>query len=133
VRLVLRISLSSQGDSPHLTAHGFLCCGRTFGVNVLSHFWIIKTFLPAMLASGKPGHIVSCSMFYSRDGHLTPSSFHIMLQMTVASVLGLVGSARMSALTSPSFFPSFLSKDVPSLIRFMFKHHRPLISRLLFL
>lgn len=29
----------------------------TFGVNTLSHFWILKEFLPAMIKAGK-GHIV---------------------------------------------------------------------------
>lgn len=31
---------------------------RTFGVNSLSHFWILKAFLPAMLKK-KCGHIAS--------------------------------------------------------------------------
>lgn len=30
---------------------------RTFGVNVLGHFWILKAFLPHMLEE-KSGHIV---------------------------------------------------------------------------
>lgn len=31
---------------------------RTMGVNVLSHFWTIKAFLPAMISSNR-GHIVT--------------------------------------------------------------------------
>ncbi len=45
---------------------------RTYGVNVLSHFWTIQAFLPAMIAKGS-GHIV-----------------------TVSSVLGMMGCAQMS-------------------------------------
>lgn len=48
---------SFRSDFAH---HHELCSSsyRTFGVNVLSHFWTIKAFLPAMIASGKPCHIV---------------------------------------------------------------------------
>lgn len=45
---------------------------RTFGVNVLSHFWLIQAFLPGMIAAGR-GHIVS-----------------------VASLLGITGNAQLS-------------------------------------
>lgn len=44
----------------------------TFGSNTLAHFWILKAFLPGLLARGS-GHIV-----------------------TVSSVLGLIGCAQMS-------------------------------------
>jgi len=45
---------------------------QTFNTNVLSHFWLIKAFLPEMVKQ-KAGHIV-----------------------TVSSVMGLVGSAQIS-------------------------------------
>ncbi|KAL0949263.1 hypothetical protein HGRIS_009341 [Hohenbuehelia grisea] len=45
---------------------------QTFGVNTLAHFWTLKAFLPAMLEA-KTGHII-----------------------TMSSVMGLVGSARMT-------------------------------------
>ncbi|KIJ69970.1 hypothetical protein HYDPIDRAFT_142761 [Hydnomerulius pinastri MD-312] len=45
---------------------------QTFGVNTLAHFWTLKAFLPKMIENNS-GHIVS-----------------------VASVMGLVGSAQMS-------------------------------------
>lgn len=45
---------------------------QTFNTNVLSHFWTLKAFLPAMIKE-KAGHIV-----------------------TVSSVMGLVGSAQIS-------------------------------------
>lgn len=45
---------------------------KTYGVNVLSHFWTIQAFLPAMIAKGS-GHIV-----------------------TVSSVLGMMGCAQMT-------------------------------------
>jgi len=45
---------------------------QTFGVNTLAHFWTLKAFLPGMIEN-KIGHIV-----------------------TLASVMGFVGSARMS-------------------------------------
>ncbi|CDZ96201.1 Hydroxysteroid 17-beta dehydrogenase 11 [Phaffia rhodozyma] len=45
---------------------------ETVGVNYVSHFWIVKAFLPAMLKT-KRGHI-----------------------LTVASVLGLIGCARLT-------------------------------------
>ncbi|WWC68968.1 uncharacterized protein I206_102904 [Kwoniella pini CBS 10737] len=44
----------------------------TFGSNTLSHFWILKAFLPALLRRGK-GHII-----------------------TVSSVMGIVGAAQMT-------------------------------------
>ncbi|KAF9226687.1 NAD(P)-binding protein [Gyrodon lividus] len=45
---------------------------QTFGVNTLAHFWTLKAFLPAMIERNS-GHIV-----------------------TLASVMGLVGSAQMT-------------------------------------
>ncbi|KIO12580.1 hypothetical protein M404DRAFT_959019 [Pisolithus tinctorius Marx 270] len=45
---------------------------QTFGVNTMAHFWTLKAFLPKMIER-KSGHIV-----------------------TVASVMGLVGSAQMT-------------------------------------
>lgn len=45
---------------------------QTFGVNTMAHFWTIKAFLPKMIER-KSGHIV-----------------------TLASVMGLVGSAQMT-------------------------------------
>lgn len=45
---------------------------QTFNTNVLSHFWILKAFLPAMIKE-KKGHVV-----------------------TVSSVMGLVGAAQIS-------------------------------------
>ncbi|KIM68923.1 hypothetical protein SCLCIDRAFT_1209140 [Scleroderma citrinum Foug A] len=45
---------------------------QTFGVNTFAHFWILKAFLPKMIER-KHGHIV-----------------------TLASVMGLVGSAQMT-------------------------------------
>ncbi|KAI0053646.1 retinal short-chain dehydrogenase/reductase [Auriscalpium vulgare] len=45
---------------------------QTFGVNTLSHFWILKAFLPEMIKQ-KTGHII-----------------------TMASVAGLVGMAQMT-------------------------------------
>jgi short-subunit dehydrogenase len=45
---------------------------QTFGVNTLSHFWILKAFLPGMIAK-KKGHIV-----------------------TMASVMGIQGVAQMT-------------------------------------
>ncbi|OWZ26062.1 hypothetical protein C349_07099 [Cryptococcus neoformans var. grubii Br795] len=44
----------------------------TFGSNTLAHFWVLKTFLPAMLRQGR-GHIV-----------------------TMSSILGIVGAAQMT-------------------------------------
>ncbi|KAF8529110.1 retinal short-chain dehydrogenase/reductase [Hysterangium stoloniferum] len=49
---------------------------QTFGTNVLSHFWILKAFLPQMIKE-KAGHVV-----------------------TVSSVLGLVGVAQMTDYTA---------------------------------
>ena len=46
----------------------------TFGSNTLSHFWVLKAFLPAMIRKGR-GHVV-----------------------TMSSIMGLVGSAQMSEL-----------------------------------
>jgi len=40
---------------------------RTFQVNVLSHFWTIKAFLPAMLASNE-GHIVTVASMAGKMG-----------------------------------------------------------------
>jgi len=45
---------------------------QTFGTNILSHFWILKAFLPSLLKN-KRGHIV-----------------------TMSSAMGMVGAAQMS-------------------------------------
>ncbi|KAJ9122308.1 hypothetical protein QFC22_001729 [Naganishia vaughanmartiniae] len=50
---------------------------RTFGVNTISHFWILQAFLPGLIAAGK-GHIVS-----------------------VASLLGITGSAQLTPTLEP--------------------------------
>ena len=53
---------------------------RTFAVNTLAHFWTVKAFLPAMLRRGGDGHIV-----------------------TLASVAGLIGSARLTDYSASKF------------------------------
>ena len=40
---------------------------RTFNVNVLAHFWTIKTFLPHMINAGK-GHIVTVASLAGHAG-----------------------------------------------------------------
>ncbi|KAJ9127144.1 hypothetical protein QFC24_001381 [Naganishia onofrii] len=45
---------------------------RTFGVNTISHFWILQALLPGLIAAGK-GHVVS-----------------------VASLLGITGTAQLT-------------------------------------
>ena len=52
---------------------------RTFDVNVLAHFWIIKAFLPAMIEKNS-GHIVN-----------------------IASAAGLVGAAGLVDYCSSKF------------------------------
>lgn len=64
--MIVLVPRQSLGDTEH--ARGF----RTFGVNVLSHFWLVQAFLPGMIAAGN-GHIVS-----------------------VASLLGITGNAQLS-------------------------------------
>ena len=49
-------------------------------INTLAHFWTVKAFLPAMLRRGGDGHIV-----------------------TLASVAGLIGSARLTDYSASKF------------------------------
>ncbi|XP_047740927.1 short-chain dehydrogenase/reductase family 16C member 6-like [Hyalella azteca] len=46
---------------------------RTFAVNVLSHFWTSKAFLPAMLASNS-GHVVTIASMAGKVGGRSPHS-----------------------------------------------------------
>lgn len=62
---------------------------RTFGVNVLSQFWTLKAFLPEMIKTGT-GHIVNNVLTLAVSHNLT------LFQVTVSSILGVVGVAQMS-------------------------------------
>jgi hypothetical protein len=69
---------------------------RTFGVNTISHFWILQAFLPGLIAAGK-GHVVS-----------------------VASLLGITGTAQLSKWISGSAaspVPTFLLLVISRLLR----------------
>lgn len=68
---VLEWAVQCVGESSLITY-------STFGSNTLAHFWILKAFLPGLLARGS-GHIV-----------------------TISSVLGLIGCAQMSTSGSNS-------------------------------
>ena len=60
---------------------------RTFGVNILAHFYILKAFLPYLLEK-KRGHIVGTNFLFPYT--------YLHQQITMASVLGMIGVAQMS-------------------------------------
>lgn len=63
---------------------------RTFGVNTMAHFWLLKAFLPGLLKAGT-GHIVTPRLYLSSTlVRLTH------LQITMSSVMAFAGAARMS-------------------------------------
>ena len=64
---------------------------RTFGVNTLAHFWTLKAFLPGMIKN-KIGHIVSLVLHHNKTLKMS------IFQVTVASVMSFLGSARMCKL-----------------------------------
>ena len=78
-------------------SHTFICqvhrldpTSRTFDVNVLAHFWILKAFLPRILEQ-KIGHIVCLYVLT-----WLAASFIFELQVTISSVTAFSGMVRMA-------------------------------------
>lgn len=67
---------------------------RTFGVNVISHFWLIQAFLPGMIAAGK-GHIVSVASLLGITGNAQLSECSVLGQTDMQRLTGSITSGLL--------------------------------------
>lgn len=77
---------------------------RTFGVNVISHFWLIQAFLPGMIAAGK-GHIVSVASLLGITGNTQLSEYSVLGQKSMHIFIGSICS-RLLRLQGRSDHPA---------------------------
>ncbi len=78
-----------------LFAHSDENITRTFGVNVLAHFWTIKAFLPEMIESQK-GHIVTIG------STSLPHTLHTTHYTLLNSFISTASAASIAASTKVS-------------------------------
>jgi NAD(P)-dependent dehydrogenase (short-subunit alcohol dehydrogenase family) len=78
----------SETLSTELSNSPMTMSNRTLDVNTVAHFWTLKAFLPAMIKE-KTGHVVRTYVCILVAAPL------ISHQVTISSVMGFVGAARV--------------------------------------
>ena len=98
---------------------------RTFNVNVLAHFWTIKTFLPDMI-NAKKGHIVTIASLAGHAGtnklvdYCASKSANIGMDEALKVELSVQGLSNMikTTVVCPYYISTGMFEGVQSKVKF---------------